>query len=59
MKEFFMPFGSLANSYGLVNYGKAIPTEKFIEDMRKIKEFAVEITEDKRAGTPLAQDIEL
>ena len=59
MKEFFMPFGSLANSYGLVNYGKAIPTEKFIEDMRKIKEFAVEITEDKRANGIPVTDIEL
>jgi hypothetical protein len=42
-----------------VNQGSKKPLEEFLSDMRKIKEFAVEITEDKRAGTPLAQDIEL
>jgi hypothetical protein len=52
-----MPFGSMCNSYGQVNQGTHPPMREFLEDMRKIKELAVELTEDKK-GVP-AQDIEL
>ena len=57
MKEFFMPFGSMCNLYANVNQGKDIPMEKMLEDIRALKELAIEITEDKK-GIPV-QDIEL
>jgi hypothetical protein len=56
-KDFMMPFGSICNLYGNVNQGKNIPTEQLLEDIRKLKDLAVEITEDKK-GVP-AQNIEL
>jgi hypothetical protein len=42
-----------------VNQGSKKPLEEFLSDMRKIKEFAVEITEDKRANGIPVTDIEL
>ncbi len=52
-----MPFGSICNLYGNVNQGKSIPTEQLLEDVRKLKDLAVELTEDKKAIP--AQSIEL
>lgn len=43
-----MPFGSMANSYGLVNRGSSKSTEEFLEDMKQLMELAEEFCQPKQ-----------
>lgn len=38
MKNEYMPFGSAMNSFGLVNRGRIMDADEFIEEMNKIFE---------------------
>jgi len=58
MKDALMPFGSMANSYGLVNRGSNKSTEYFLEDMKKIMELAEEFCQPKQNDTK-PKDFEL
>lgn len=37
---FLMPFGSMCNAYGLINEGKGISVQQFLEDMEMIEQEA-------------------
>ncbi len=47
MKDAMMPFGSMANSYGLVNRGSNKSIEEFLEDMNKLMELAEEFCQPR------------
>jgi hypothetical protein len=48
MKDAMMPFGSMCNSYGLVNKGSNKPTEEFLEDMKQLMDLAEEFCQPKQ-----------
>jgi hypothetical protein len=59
MKDAMMPFGSMANSYGLVNRGKCPPIDEFLEDMRELMELAEEFCQSKQTNDNQPKDFEL
>jgi hypothetical protein len=48
MKNEYMPFGSMCNSFGLINHGKVMSSEEFVSAMRIIMEYAQELEEPKQ-----------
>lgn len=55
-----MPFGSAMNSFGLVNHGKGMDTERFIEEMNKIFEAVKEFEKDNiKTNDPERKEIVL
>lgn len=51
MKDEMMPFGSMANSYGLANHGSCPPIDKFLEDMKELMVLAKQFCEPKQNDT--------
>jgi len=59
MKDAMMPFGSMANSYGLVNRGSSKSTEEFLEDMKQLMELAEEFCQPKKINDTNRKEVEV
>ena len=51
MKNEYMPFGSMCNSFGLINKGKGMSAEEFIKAMRVLMDYAQELEKPLRTNT--------
>lgn len=55
MKDQFMPFGSLMNSYGQINQGKGIEAKKLVEEAKIIFDFCNQLVLPKEENNPTQQ----